>query len=152
MTAPTRAVRSVWQLAELPRILFVDPDHGPRSQMAEALLRSAAADRYDIGSAGTDPTGSLEGVEYVLREVGIPEFVPAQRAIASVLSPHPDLLVTVCEEGCGSCPYVPGSQRVVRWPQPDPALAPPDQRVGVLRRIRDDLQLRVSTLLNLPPP
>jgi len=133
------------------RILFVDPDHGPRSQIAEALLRRATADRYEVGSAGTQPTGSLEGVEAVLREVGITDFAPGRRAIVSALDPPPDVLVTVCEEGCGSCPYVPGSGHVLRWPQPDPQLAPPDQRLAALRRIRDDLQILIGTLADLPP-
>lgn len=132
------------------RILFADPDHGARAQMAEALLRSAAADRYEIGSAGTEPTGSLEGVAGVLREVSLDEFVPTRRAIASVLHPPPDLLVIVCEEGCGSCPYVPGAGRVVRWPQPDPDLVPPGERIAMLRRIREDVQLRIAYLINLP--
>jgi hypothetical protein len=39
----------------------------------------------------------------------------------------------------------------MRWPQPAPDLVPPDQRLGVLRGIRDDLQLRIATLVNPPP-
>lgn len=135
----------------MQRILFVDPDHGARSQMAEALLRRVAADRYDIGSAGTEPTGSLDGVADVLYEIGFDRFVPTRRAITSVLHPPPDLLVTVCEEGCGSCPYVPGARRVMRWPQPDPDLVPPIERLRMLRRIRDDLETHVSMLMSLPP-
>jgi arsenate reductase len=129
------------------RILVVDPGHGARSQMAEALLRQAAGDRYEIGSAGTEPVGSMEGVEAILLEVGVDAFVPTRRAITSALHPPPDLLVTVCEEGCGSCPYVPGARRVERWPQPDPDLAPPGERMDVLRAIRDSLRLHVATLV-----
>lgn len=142
----------------MPRLLFVDPDHGARSQMAEALFRNAAAlvggastDRYDVASAGSDPVGSLSGVAEVLREIGLREFVPTRRAVSSALHPPPDLLVTVCEEDCGSCPYVPGARRVVRWPQPDPDQVPAERRRDVLRHIRDDLGLRVAMLANRPP-
>lgn len=142
----------------MQRVLFADPDHGARSQMAEALLRNAVipvpgvgANRYDVASAGTDPTGSLDGVADVMHEIGIGGFVPARRALVTVLQPPPDLLIILCEEGCGSCPYVPGARRSMRWPQPDPDQVPAGERIGLLRHIRDDLGLRVATLVNLPP-
>lgn len=131
------------------RVLFVDPSHGPRSQMAAALLGAAAGDRFDALSAGTEPGGSLDLVAEALEEVGIRDFRPEARAISLLGSP-PDLLVVVCEEGCDRCPYVPGTRRVLRWPQPDPDTAPPGERMGVLRRIRGDIQLRITYLVNLP--
>jgi len=137
------------------RVLLVDPDHGARSQMAEALLRNATVlipgvigDQYDIASAGTDPAGSLDGVADVLREIGV-GFEPARRALVTALRPPPDLLIVVCEEDCGSCPYVPGARHVVRWPQSDPDGVPADERIGVLRHIREDLGLRAAMLVNL---
>jgi protein-tyrosine-phosphatase len=139
----------------MQRVLFVDPDHGSRSQMAEALLRNAVAlaagvspDQYDVASAGTDPAGSLEGVAEVLREIGV-GFEPARRALVTALTPPPDLLIVVCEEDCGSCPYVPGARQVGRWPQPDPDQVPADERTDVLRHIREDLGTRVAMLVNL---
>lgn len=132
------------------RILFVDPDHGARSHMAEAIMRDAASDRFDVDSAGTEPGGSLAGVADVLREVGIRRFSPAQRSISTVLDSPPDVLVVVCEEDCGACPYVPGARQVLRWPEPDPDKAPPEHRLTVLREIRSDLHTRVGMLANLP--
>jgi protein-tyrosine-phosphatase len=137
------------------RFLIVDPDHGARSQMAEALLRNAVAlvpgvgpDQYDIASAGTDPVGSLDGVADVLRELGL-GFEPGRRALVTAVWPPPDLLIVACEEDCGSCPYVPGAGRVVRWPQPNPDQVPASERTGLLRRIREDLGLRAAMLVNL---
>jgi protein-tyrosine-phosphatase len=139
----------------VPRVLFVDPDHGARSQMAEALLRSAVTlvpgvspEEYDIASAGTDPAGPLDGVADVLREVGL-GFEPSRRSLATALQPPPDLLIIVCEEDRGSCPYVPGARHVARWPEPDPDAAPRERRTEVLRRIREDLGTRAATLVNL---
>jgi protein-tyrosine-phosphatase len=139
----------------MERVLFVDPDHGARSQMAEVLFRNAVAlvpgiraGRYDVASAGTDPAGSLAGVADVLREIGL-AFEPSRRAVVTALEPPPDVLIVVCEEDCGSCPYVPGARQVWRWPQPDPDRVPSDERIGVLRRIRDDLGTRVAMHVNL---
>lgn len=138
----------------MQRYLFVDPDHGARSQMAEALFRNALAlvpdistEEYDVASAGTDPAGSLDGVADVLGEIGV-RFEPSRRAVVTALTPPPDLLIVVCEEDCGSCPYVPGARQVVRWPQPDPDQVPADERIEALRHIREDLGLRVAMLVN----
>ena len=142
----------------MQRILFVDPDHGARSQMAEAIFRravnlsrGAGASRYHVASAGTDPVGSLDAVAEVLREIYIDDFMPTRRALETALDPPPDLLIILCEESCGSCPYVPGARRAARWPQPDPDRVPIEERAAVLRRIRGDLVLRVAALINLPP-
>lgn len=131
-------------------VLFAEPHHGARSQIAEALLRSAAGDRFEIASAGTDATGLLDGVEDVLREVGIGGYLPSRRLLTSEWRRPPAVLVIVCEEECGSCPYVPGAKRVLRWPQPDPDRVPAEERLSILRRIRGDLQLRIAYLVNLP--
>jgi len=132
------------------QVLFVDPSHGARSQMAAALLRAVAGDRFEVGSAGIEPNGSVDQVREVLREVGIIDFIPGRRAISSLLDQPPDLLIAVCEEGCGHCPYVPGARRVARWPQPDPDVASPTDRMAVLRRIREDLEPRIASLIDLP--
>lgn len=119
--------------------------------MAEALLRAAAAIEFEATSAGSEPSPRLDGVDEVLREVGIREFLAASRDLSGVLVPPPDLVVVLCEEGCLRCPYVPGARRVVRWPQPDPDTASPTERIRVLRRVREDLQLRIAHLVNVPP-
>jgi protein-tyrosine-phosphatase len=129
----------------------VEPKHGARSQLTEAILRHAAADRYDVSSAGIEPVSSLDGVAEVLAEGGIGAFVPAQRRLTNSLHPSPDLLLIVCEEGCGSCPYVPGARRVVRWPQPDPEAVGPEDRRVTLRQIRDDVLERAHSLPGLLP-
>ena len=131
------------------QVLFVDPSHGARSQMGAALLRSATGDRFEVSSAGIESSGSLDQVAEVLREIGI-EFSADRRTIADVLDRPPDLLVLVCEEGCGYCPYVPGARRVVRWPQPDPDADEGADRTQVLRLIRGDLQARIADSVTLP--
>ncbi len=129
------------------RVLFVDPGHGPRAQMAEALLRARAPGLYDVASAGTEPGARLDQVAEVLAETNITDFRPTRRRLTSVLDPPPDLLIAVCEEGCAACPFVPGARRVQRWPFPDPAELPADQRAAALRRTRDELRELVEDLV-----
>ncbi len=127
------------------RVLFVDPDHGPRSQMAAALLARAAGPGIVVSSAGTVPNGDLSGVKEALRQPGIAEFVPARTDLTSIERP-PELLISVCEEGCAACPFYPGSGEVRRWPFPDPAATNGRQRDELLRCIRHDLQPLIAGL------
>lgn len=126
-------------------VLFADPEHGPRAQMAEAMLR--ALDRrgeYHASSAGSDPVADLTGVSEVLTELGI-DFRPARCALQ--LDMAPDLLVVVCEEGCAACPWLPRAARVERWPLDDPTGMTGDARRDALRAIRQRLTVRIRLLL-----
>jgi arsenate reductase len=54
-----------------PRVLFVCAHNAARSQMAEALLRKWAGDRFDVESAGLE-AGTLNPLAVaVMREAGI---------------------------------------------------------------------------------
>jgi protein-tyrosine-phosphatase len=119
-------------------VLFADPDHGPRAQMAAAMLRRAdTAGRYAVSSAGSRPGGDLTGVAGILAERGV-SFVPA--SVQLDLSMAPDVLIVVCEEGCDACPYLPRAARIVRWPLEDPNELPAERRADTLRAIADRLE------------
>ena len=53
------------------RVLFLCTGNSARSQMAEALLRNLAGDRFDAWSAGTQPKGMHPRTIEVMQEVGI---------------------------------------------------------------------------------
>ena len=57
--------------AEKPRVLFVCTHNAARSQMAEALLRKHAGDRFEVASAGFEPTDVHPQTRPVLAETGI---------------------------------------------------------------------------------
>jgi len=126
-------------------VLFADPDHGPRAQMAAAILgRAGEAGAFEVSSAGTTPGGDLTGVAEVLEERGL-SFAPASQQLE--LSMAPDLLIVVCEEGCAACPYLPRAGRIVRWPFEDPAEYPTDQRGDTLRTIAASLESLCTKLI-----
>src|SRR5207342_1749488 len=54
------------------RVLFLCTGNSARSQMAEALLRRHAGDRFEVYSAGLEPKGIHPLTIRVMNEIGIP--------------------------------------------------------------------------------
>ena len=54
-----------------PQVLFLCTHNTARSQMAEALLKKHAGDRFEVYSAGFEPTEINPYTRKVMAEVGI---------------------------------------------------------------------------------
>ena len=92
-------------------------------------------------SAGTRPAGRLHPeVVQVMHERGIDVSDATPRPLDEQVARQATWLITM---GCGEeCPVVPGVRRD-DWPVDDPKGRPIDQ----VRRIRDEIEVRVRTLL-----
>jgi arsenate reductase len=122
-------------------VLFVCVQNAGRSQMAEALLRLAAAGAHEARSAGSAPAGRLhpEVVE-AMRELGVDLADRIPHRLERADAEWADVAVTM---GCGdACPYIPG-KRYVDWELDDPA----DKGLAETRVIRDEIATRVAALL-----
>ena len=128
----------------MQRVIFACVHNAGRSQMAAAFLSSLADPaKVEPVSAGTHPGDRVhpEVVE-VMREVGIDLATRRPQKLTEQLATGASLLVTM---GCGDeCPYVPGLKRD-DWPLEDPKGKP----ILEVRRIRDEIRDRVSTLIDL---
>jgi arsenate reductase (thioredoxin) len=125
----------------MSHVLFVCIQNAGRSQMAQALFERAAQGRHEARSAGNRPAGSVhpEVVE-VMREAGIDVSGNVPHRLDGDDVQWADVVVTM---GCGDeCPYIPG-KRYVDWELTDPA----GQPVDVVRRVRDDIDTRVTALV-----
>ena len=126
----------------MKRVIFACVHNAGRSQMAAAWFNHLrAGPGIEAISAGTSPAARVhpEVVE-VMREVGIELASATPRKLTEDLARGADLLVTM---GCGEeCPYVPGP-RVEDWALEDPKGKP----LGRVREIRDEIRVRVETLL-----
>jgi arsenate reductase len=136
---------------EKPRILFLCTHNAARSQLAEALLRHHAGDRFEACSAGARPThvhaATLQalvevGVETAgLRSKGIHEFLGKVRVACAIV---------VCEPAEAMCPRLyPFATRTLHWPCEDPARegeTVPEQRAR-FRRVRGQIDTRIRTWL-----
>jgi arsenate reductase len=122
------------------RVLFLCTHNAARSQMAEALLRHMAGDRFEVESAGVAPTEVHPLAIAVMREIGVD--VSGQRAKdVSELEGHPDIVITLCDEAKEACPVFPGAPRFLHWSLPDPSAASGDEAaaMAVFRQVRDTL-------------
>ena len=112
--------------------------------MAEGFLRSLAAERFEVQSAGTRATRVHPLAIAAMREVGIDIAAQTSKSIDDVGEGW-DVVVTVCDS---SCPVPPRSGLRLRWKLPDPAAARGTraERLEVFRGIRDSIRSRVSLL------
>ena len=121
-------------------VLFVCNHNAGRSQMAQALFERHAPADVRAESAGSTPAKQLwPTVVEAMSELGIDLSHRRPQRLTVEMQLHADWAVTM---GCGdACPYVP--TRVDDWDIPDPA----DQPLEVVRTIRDQVEERVTTLV-----
>jgi arsenate reductase len=122
------------------RVLFLCTHNAARSQMAEALLRKIAGDRFDVESAGTTPTEVHPLAVAAMREIGID--ISRQRAKdVSEIEGSLQIVITLCDEAKEACPLFPGAPRFLHWSLPDPAATPGDEAAAtaLFRQVRDTL-------------
>jgi arsenate reductase (thioredoxin) len=126
---------------DVPEVLFVCVHNAGRSQMAAALLDHHAKGKVHVRSAGSDPGDQINpAVVAAMAEWGIDLSQEFPKPLNDEFVKAADAVITM---GCGdACPVYPG-KRYEDWELEDPA----GQPVEVVRRIRDDIDLRVQQLL-----
>jgi len=124
-----------------PSVLFVCVHNAGRSQMAAGFMTHLGQGRVEVLSAGSAPKDSINPVAVAaMAEVGIDISQNSPKVLTPEAVQHSDAVVTM---GCGdACPYYPG-KRYEDWVLEDPA----GQGIESVRVIRDDIKLRVETLL-----
>ena len=124
-----------------PTILFVCVHNAGRSQMAAGLMEKLAGDRVTVRSAGSDPADEINPAAVVaMDEVGVDISQELPKLLETDAVRAADVVVTM---GCGDeCPFFAG-KRYEDWDLEDPA----GQDLETVREIRDEIEVRVSTLL-----
>jgi len=115
--------------------------------MAEGFLRAMADDRFEVGSAGTEKTSVNPLAIRVMAERGIDISGQTSKVYSDLESW--DCLITVCDDANERCPWVSGSVERLHWSFPDPSRATgtEEERLVVFRRVRDQIQERLSDWL-----
>jgi len=131
------------------RVLFLCTHNSARSQMAEGLLRAMAGDRFDVASAGTEATRVHPLAIRAMAERGIDLAGHTSKVFDALMRAPWDYLITVCDDANERCPFVPGVIKRLHWSLQDPSRAAgsDDDRLDVFRRVRDEIESRISAWL-----
>jgi arsenate reductase len=127
------------------RVLFLCTGNSCRSQMAEGLLRTLAGGEFAVESAGTNPTRINPMAVRVMAEAAIDITGQYSKPVDEMMDQSFDFVITVCDRAREACPIFPGGGRQLHWSFEDPAEATgtEEDRLGVFRRVRDEIAERV---------
>jgi arsenate reductase (thioredoxin) len=124
-----------------PEVLFVCVQNAGRSQMAAGLVKLRSEGRIHVRSAGSTPAEEINpNAVAALEELGVDMSEEFPKPLTDEVVRAADVVITM---GCGdACPIYPG-KRYEDWELDDPA----GQDLETVRRIRDDIDRRVQTLI-----
>ena len=122
-------------------VLFVCVHNAGRSQMAAGLVKIRSEGRIHVRSAGSQPADEINpAVIEAMEEFGVDMNHEFPKPLTDEAVHAADVVITM---GCGdACPIYPG-KRYEDWALDDPA----GQDLETVRRIRDEIDGRVQTLI-----
>lgn len=130
------------------RVLILCTGNSARSQMAEGLLRDIAGSRFEVYSAGVDPSFVRPEAIAAMREIGIDISRHRSKSVDEFAGQQFDYVITVCEHANQQCPMFPGKTERIHWSIADPASVSGDDetRLAAFRSARDELRERLKAL------
>lgn len=141
------------------KVLFLCTHNSARSQIAEGLLKHFYGDKYEVFSAGTNPTSVNLLAVKAMAEMGIDISKQYSKSIDVFSDVDIDLAVSVCKSStktiCTLCasPLVMGKPEVVyvklhkvkqylhhEFSDPSEVEGTEDQKLDAFRRVRDEMK------------
>jgi arsenate reductase (thioredoxin) len=138
------------------KVLFLCAQNSARSQMTEGFLRHLAGDRFEVYSAGIDPTDEIHpcAVE-AMSEVGIDISDQYPKGLKTYLGKLGfNYLIIVCARAEERCPKTfPGVGTTFSWIFEDPRRDEEilyDSMLERFRKVRDEIELKMKDWLEHP--
>jgi arsenate reductase (thioredoxin) len=124
------------------RVLILCTGNSARSQMAEGLLRHDRGDRFDVESAGTEPSRVRPEAIAVMGELGIDISGHRSKHLDEFTGQPFDYVLTVCDHANEACPLYFGTTERLHHSFQDPAAfdGPDEERLALFRRVRDEIR------------
>ena len=110
------------------RVLILCTGNSARSQMGEGLLRHLAGDRFEVFSAGTNPSSLNPYAVLAMAEMGIDIRDQYSKSLNEFLKQEFDYVITVCDHAAEVCPIFPGPAQRIHWSIPDPTAVEGDHQ------------------------
>lgn len=120
--------------------------------MAEGLLRHMAGERFEVESAGVEPSHVRPQAIEAMREIGIDISGQHSKSADEFAGEEFDYVITVCDNANERCPVFPGKTERIHWSFDDPAAAEGDEKaiLAVFRRVRDEIEARLREFIRSP--
>ena len=132
------------------RVLFLCTGNSARSQMAEAILRNAAPNQFEVFSAGLEPGAINPLTIQVLKEIGLDASKQVAKGLDTFMGKVSfDYLIIVCSNAEERCPFFPGMGQRLHWPFDDPAAfsGSDEDKDAKFQEIRDQISERIFAWL-----
>jgi arsenate reductase len=147
-----RASASSTSTSRKEGVLFLCTANSARSQMAEVLLERLAGDRFEVHSAGLQPTRVHPLTHEVLRELGLDTSTLHSKSAKQFLAKFTvRYAIIVCEKAAKSCPQLyPFATETLYWPFEDPAafVGSTREQLERFRFVRDQVDARIHAWLS----
>jgi arsenate reductase (thioredoxin) len=134
------------------KVLFVCVHNSARSQIAEALLKKMAGDRFEAESAGFEPGVINPLAVEVMKEIGIDISRNQTKSVFDLfkegkLYTH---VITVCDEASAEkCPIFPMITTRLHWSFADPSLftGRHEEKLEKTRQVREAIRNKIESWL-----
>jgi len=105
-------------------------------------MKTLYPDRYEVCSAGTEPSGVNPYAIKVMAEIGIDISRKRAKGLNEFLNMEFDYVVTVCDHARQTCPFFSGGKELLHQGFEDPAAfeGSDQDKMAAFRRIRDDIR------------
>jgi arsenate reductase len=136
------------------RFLFLCTGNSARSILGEYLLRHQGGPRFQVFSAGSFPTGTVNPLAIqVLQEVyNIDASEARSKSWEEFKDIEFDFVVTVCDNAREACPVWPGQPIVAHWGSPDPAAVEgtDSEKYRAFKEVALQINRRLQLFTSLP--
>jgi len=124
------------------KVLFLCTHNSARSQMAEGLLRGLYGDRYEVRSAGTEPSAVHPLAVRAMFESGFDINGQSSKNIDDFAGERFNKVITLCDAAAEACPYFPHADSISHRGFEDPAAVSGSEaeRLAAFRRMRDEIR------------
>ncbi len=131
------------------KIIFICTGNSCRSQIAEGLFREEADDKFEVFSAGNNPSRLHPAAVKVMAEWGIDIQKQESEKIDKYLDKGINIVITVCDNAKNTCPNFPDGKIIIHWSIKDPFHGWNDNEEDLepYRSARNEIKAKIKDLL-----
>ena len=110
-------------------------------------MRQFYGDKYDVYSAGVNPTEVNPNAIKVMKEIGIDISNHTSKSVNEYINQTFDIIITVCDNAKESCPIFPGKAERLHWSFFDPAeaIGTQEELLKVFTEVRDQIKDKIHS-------